>query len=331
METLIVSEVNTLLYAYGIPEVSFTKIVFVEIFPELGRKGDRPFLESLSLAREIAKLLNVDFEHFSASDPEVIQKFLGPKSIIDLSIVAYFNISKKLRKGSLILSGAIEYSFINSPSLLKGLTQPLKLRIDLHRKVLVPLQITRFYSLGPTARNFQLIRHESINLDKFIETAKELITEISRDTNFLLSNLGDSKLNKSLIVLPRPKEHEGSSNLNEEIIRNAVNHAKKFHFDQIIVKNHPMDNSDYRYLQTDSAIPIIYLNNVKARMFPLELLVHFYGNFSIYGVFSTATHALRNILCEVPHIYLPTNSETFQYTTGSIINNIDHIPHYSAW
>lgn len=331
MSILIVSEVNTLLYAYGIPNVNVTKIVFIEMLPELTRKGERPFVVSLSLAREIAVLLDVEFEYFSASDSEAVKKLLGPDSIIELSIVAYFKLGKKLRKGSAILSGAIEYSFINSPSVFRGLTPPLKLRIDMHRKVLIPLKINKFYTLSATARNFHLIRNEGIDLDRAMKKSKELVMRLFRDTDFLLDNLGSSNLDKTLIVLPRPKEHQGSSKLNEMIIHNSISHAKEYNFDQIVVKNHPMDNSDYSNLQNESSLPIIYLNGLKQRMFPLELLIHSYRNVSIYGVFSTATYALRDLLCEVPHIYLPINSKSFQYTTSTIINNIDHVPHYSNW
>jgi hypothetical protein len=331
MSTLIVSEVNTLLYAYGIPNVNVTKIVFIEMFPERTRIGERPFDVALSLAREIAILVDVEFEYFSTSEAETVKKLLGPDSIIELSIVVYFKLGKKLRKGSEILSGAIEYGFVNSPSVFRGLTQPLKLRIDMHRKVFIPLKINKFYTLSTTARNFHLIKNEGIDLDKAMKNSKEIVMRLFRDTDFSLGNLGSSNFDKTLIVLPRPKEYQGTSKLNELIIRNSFAHAKKYNFDQIVVKNHPMDNSDYSYLQNENSIPIIYLNGVKQRMFPLELLIHFYRNVSIYGVFSTATYALRDLLCEVPHIYLPTNSKSFQYTTGTIINNIDHVPHYCSW
>lgn len=331
MSTLIVSEVNTLLYAYGIPNVNVTKIVFIEMFPELNRKGERPFVVALSLARDIAILLDVEFEYFSTSEPEALIKLLGPDAIIELSIVAYFKLGKKLRKGSAILSGAIEYSFINSPSVFKGLTLPLKLRIDMHRKVFIPLKINKFYTLSATSQNFHLIRNEGIDLNSSMKKSKEIVMRLFRETDFSLDNLGSSNFDKTLIVLPRPKEHQGNSKLNEMIIRNSITHAIEYNFDQIVVKNHPMDNSDYSYLQNENSIPIIYLNGVKQRMFPLELLIHFYRNVSIYGVFSTATYALRDLLCEVPHIYLPTNSKSFQYTTSTIINNIDHVPHYCSW
>ena len=172
MSTLIVSEVSTLLYAYGIPNVHITKIIMIEIFPEKQRKGERPFSESLLLARTLAHFMGLDFETYSISETEsgteVVKKLLHSDSIVELSIISYFRISKRLRKGCLIISGSSEHAFINFPSIIKGMSPELKQRIEMQRRIFIPLKIYRFYSLGSTERNFHLIKAKGINLEKFL-------------------------------------------------------------------------------------------------------------------------------------------------------------------
>ena len=335
MSTLIVGEVNAILYAFGIPNKKITKIILVEICPELKRMGARPFSESLKLAKLIAAILEIDFETYATSDSEFIYKLIDADSIVDTSIISYFKVDKKGRKGCKILTASIEHSFINSPSIYFGLTPGLKKRIDLTRKIFFPLKIFSMYSLGGPNKKLSPIKLESINFEIFYKNSKYLFPRIlgtlDDEGGGFSHRLGDPTVDKTLFILPRPKEIGGSDALNVKIICEAITHAKKYNFGQIIIKNHPMDEFDYSRLLFDSSIPILYLNRSTERMIPLELLIHYYKNFSFYGSFSTVFYTLSRFLCEVPHIYLPTDYPLEIYAISSIMPYVQHVPHYLKW
>ena len=336
MSTLVVAEVNTLLYALAIPDNHITQVIFIEIKPELGRLGIRPFSESEELARIICNLLKIRYQFFSTSDSEFVAQLISPDSIVDISVISSFWLGKRKRKDCNLISGAVEQTFINSPSFFYGLNSHLKLRIDLLRKIFIPLKIFSFYSLGKREVFLPLIRTKSIDFKLFKSIARSLLPDVLAKldldhVNFSAS-LGDSNAKKTLIVLPRPRQHGGTFYLNTKIINEAIEHGSVNGFNQLVVKNHPMDDSDYRCLPLqESRYPIIFLSSVKQRMFPLELLINFYRDVSLYGVFSMATFTLSQFLCEIPHIYIPDDNPTFDYTSGNILKNMNHIPHFSSW
>lgn len=336
MYTLIVAEVNTLLYALAIPDKSISKVLFIEIMPELERLGERPFHESEKLARNICDILKIDYEFFSTSDPKFIEKLISPKCILDMSVTSYFKITRLKRKKSLLISGAVEQTFINSPSFFKGINPRLKLRLDLLRKIFIPLRIFSFYSLGNKNTILPLVHTKSIDFAIFKTITHDLLPQLLKkiDLNHrdFSNSLGNRNAAKTLLVLPRPREHGGSFELNLRIINESINHGLIHGFDQVVVKNHPMDNSDYSCLPIiDNPYSIIFLRDVKQRMFPLELLINFYHAVSFYGVFSMATFTLSRFLCETPHVFIPSNDPLFEYTTGNILKNMDHVPYFSSW
>jgi hypothetical protein len=336
MSTLVVAEVNTLLYALAIPDNDISQIIFIEVKPELKRLGIRPFSESEELARVICDLLEIKYQFFSTSDSGFVEQLISSDSIVDLSVISYFQISKKKRKNCKLVSGAVEQTFINSPPFLYGLNSHLKLRIDLLRKIFIPLKIFSFYSLGKKEVILPLIRTKSIDFKLFKSVTHsllpDLLAKLDLDHVNFSASLGDSKAKKTLIVLPRPREHGGSFHLNTKIINEAIEHAIANGFDQVVIKNHPMDDTNYSNLGFDAyAFSIIYLCNTKQRMFPLELLINFYDQVSFYGVFSMATYTLHEFLCEIPHVYLPNNNSLFEYSTGNILRNMKHVPHFLPW
>ena len=336
MSTLVVAEVNTLLYALAIPDNGISQIIFIQIKPELKRLGARPFSESEELARVICDLLEIKYQFFSTSDSGFIEQLISSDSIVDLSVISYFQITKKHRKNCKIVASAVECTFINSPSFFYGLNSHLKLRIDLLRKIFIPLKILSFYSLGKKEVLFPLIRTTSIDFKLFKSITHSLLpgllAKIDLDHINFSASLGDPKAKKTLIVLPRPREHGGSFHLNTKIINEAIEHGFINGFDQLVVKNHPMDDSNYNSLPLkESRYPIFFLNSTKGRMFPLELLINYYGQVSFYGVFSMATYTLREFLCEIPHIYVPSDNQSFDYSTGNILRNMSYVPHFFPW
>jgi hypothetical protein len=337
MNTLIVGEVSTILYALGIPKKKIHKIILINICPELRRAGVRPFAESLKLARLISSILGIEFESYETNDAELVSKLITSKTIVDTSIISYFRINKAERKGCAILSASIEHSFVNSPSIFSGLGPGLKKRIDLNRKIFIPLKIFKLHSMGGPNKIFSPIRLKSINFDSFYERSMHLLPQIldalDGGTGTFTQNLGDPRADKTLFVLPRPKEIGGSNTLNMKIISDSIIYSTTYGFDQIVVKNHPMDDFDYSKLDPKivSTIPIVYLSKASERMFPLELLVHYFNDFNLYGCFSTVFHTLNEFLCEIPHIYLPTNFPLEIYAVSSILPYVPHIPHYLPW
>ena len=335
MSTLIVGEVNAILYAFGIPNKKINKIILVDTCPELKRMGVRPFSESLKLAKVIASILEIDFETYSTSNPEIIYALIDNNSILDTSLISYFKIDKAKRKNCYILSASIEHSFINSPPILSGLTPGLKKRIDLHRKLFIPLKINKMYSLGGPNKKFALVHQESINFStfhKFTEYLFPLILEVLDGADGSFSRrLGDPNLDRTLFVLPRAKEIGGSEVLNRTIISEALIYAQNNNFNQIVIKNHPMDSFDYSKFFLEPLIPIHYLDKTSERMFPFELLIHYYKNFNLYGSFSTVFHTLSFFLCDIPHVYLPTDYPLEIYAVSSILPYVVHVPHYSEW
>jgi len=328
--------VNTLLYALAIPDRHITQVIFIEIKPELGRLGVRPFSESEELAKNICNLLKIRYQFFSTSDSEFVAQLISQDSIVDISVISSFWLGKSERKNCELVSGAAEQTFINSPSFFYGLDSHLKLRIDLLRKIFIPLKIFSFYSLGKQEVFLPLIRTKSIDFKLFKSITHsllpDLLVKLDLDHANFSGSLGNSAAKKTLIVLPRPREHGGSFNLNTKIINEAIEHGLVKGFDQLIVKNHPMDDSNYRSLPLqESRYPIFFLSSTKQRMFPLELLINFYGQVSFYGVFSMATYTLREFLCETPHVYVPTDNLSFEYSTGNILRNMSYVPHLFPW
>jgi hypothetical protein len=316
---LVFHNLSALILSFGIKNTSFTKFTMVDILPNQNKTGNRKFEMAVLIATDLCKIMNIELEVITFQDRSKVSNQIKNDSVIDISVIRHLALSKSLIKKTIVLGTGLENLAITSPKLLQVLRDQhlipqFKRRIDVLRIFIIPFRISKIYTLTPKTTKVIGITSKKLDYKKI----ENILWDISKNLHLL--NTKSSALQRilmlkesTLFVIPLAEVLGGTYSFNLNIINKSIEFANKNFIKNIVIKNHPADDTDYlkdlsRDILIRGDLKLIQMNDEFDRTIPIEILAFCASDFALYGFISAAHFSLMNFPNRGMTICLPNYS-----------------------
>ena len=283
--------VPNLLYSLGVPGKVITSIKLIKILEDNQRDGVRPFEQTNRILREIANILELDYECFSIQEVNIGKTKLIEGDLVDCQVL-YRLADKSIQAKVLILALQHEYVNFKRPSIFKGYSPSLRKRIDLLVKLVIPFRLFKYYGLALKPKPHGLLKELPIDHHQVQKYRKKIFDGLAKVERFrVLKTLRQENAGRKVcIVFPFAKHWGGTDELNKKLFRLALDEHRSGGFDKLIIKNHPSDPQTYSEIlpaELRSINPTV-ISDVFDRTIPIEIIVEAFESYRFIGTESTA-------------------------------------------
>lgn len=323
--SVFITGIPQFIYSYGVYGYLPSRAYLVKLTSDSNRLGDRPSRVTEILFTHICRTLNIEHECINLDELKLVAT--TENDILDIQLInrMALNATKKPK----ILAAQSEYVNLMRPNLFSFKLQSLKLRVDLTKSLLVPMRLTKFYTLAPKAKRSLFLTEKILDwsaVDRFSDACfKSLLNHPS--WLFLTKIHAELKNADTLIVFPLAVHFGGNSQINTQIIESAIEYARAESILNVLVKNHPSDPEDYSSLVADTDIRIEYFYDELERSVPTEILVNAFKSVSFFGFESTTFLSLQHRVKLSSHVVEIENHKEKnyrKYLLGEIRNLYPH-------
>jgi len=323
--SVFITGIPQFIYSYGVYGSPPSRAYLVKLTSDSNRLGIRPSRVAETLFIHICSTLNIEYECINLDEFGFVET--TENDILDIQLVN--RMALKVSRKPQILAAQSEYVNLTRPNLLSFKLQSLKLRVDLTKSLLVPMRLTKFYTLAPKAKRSLLLTEKTLDwraIDRFSDSCFKAL--LSHPRWLFLTNMHAELKNKdTLIVFPLAAHFGGNSQINIQIIDSAIEYARAKNISNMLVKNHPSDPEDYSSLVAETDIRIEYLSGELERSVPTEILVNAFKSVSFFGFESTTFLSLQHrvkISSHVVEIESHQDKNYRKYLLGEIRNLYPH-------
>jgi len=323
--SVFITGIPQFIYSYGVYGTPPSRAYLVKLTGDSNRLGNRPSRVAETLFIHICRTLNIEYECINLDEFRLVA--VTENDVLDIQLVN--RMALKTTRKPQILAAQSEYVNLTRPNLLSFKLQSLKLRVDLTNSLLVPMRLTKFYTLAPKAKRSLLLTEKILDwraIDRFSDSCFKAL--LSHPRWLFLTNMHAELKNKdTLIVFPLAAHFGGNSQINSQIIESAIEYARAENILYILVKNHPSDPEDYSSLVAETGIRIEYLSGELERSVPTEILVNAFKSVSFFGFESTTFLSLQHrvkLSSHVVEIENHHNKNYRKYLLGEIRNLYPH-------
>jgi len=295
MSQLFCVDIPQFIYAQGIPGIKFKQIFLVQVAKDEYREGVRPFSQTVSLMTDLCEVLKLDLKVLEISDPQ-IPSLIQQGDAVDIQIISRLK-GFRVPPNVNVLCVQVEHVNLMRPTFIRLLSASFRKRFDLNRRLLWNRNIRNFFTLAPKSLRNIFLEEKLLNHETIREIRAELFLKLSKNPGYeWLNEIRETaKDGSGIVVLLRAEHFGGSIEFNKKILEfvffDTLADSSKF----VIVKNHPSDPFAYSSLGIGGE-NWIFLDDLKSRFFPIELLVEGLNSYRFIGVESTVYLSLSQFV-----------------------------------